>query len=77
MDKHLWEEEGREDNRRRQERQGPLGNVSAKATESRGSRGDESQLLSRDGGQANNYLSFGSAKKKIIKQIKGQKASRK
>lgn len=38
MDKHLWGQEGREDNRRRQERQSPLGTGSAKTTDSRGSR---------------------------------------
>lgn len=42
MDKHLWEEKGGRTDRKRQGRQSPLGNGSAKATDSRGIRRDES-----------------------------------
>lgn len=41
MDKHLWEEKGERTDRKRQERQSPLGNGSAKATDIRGNRRDE------------------------------------
>lgn len=38
MDKHLWEEEGREDRQEEAKRKSPLGNGSAKATDSGGNR---------------------------------------
>lgn len=41
MDKHLWEEKGGRTCRKRGERQSPLGDGSAKATDSRGNRSDE------------------------------------
>lgn len=50
MDKHLWEEEGREERLERRQERHSLGNGSAKATDSRGSRrGDNRASAARQG----------------------------